>query len=701
MSKVYIHHLNTYLGEALVQEFPDSEVFGTLEHQAPPLQYEESKLLSAEAEGYLSSLLEFPVVVLDLHTSSFSLVSRVLKHFKSFAQNEHTLVLVSSVKVWGSTSPKVRQLTQEELEDDQEEGTTVDPYTEEEFIKRKAPENYKSWKELENLALNIDRNIPHLSVYVVCAGIQYGNGESVLNYHFRSAWLEDPQNLPFIGSGENHVPTIHVRDLAKVVKFITLTKPQKKYIFGIDGSPDQSQKALVESISKGMGTGKVQSVDYETVKTEDWAETLNLNIRLQPSEVLVPGEKEESEEEQDSENEETKKEPKIEIQWHCFEGIAKNILKLNEEFNQARGLSSLKVFLTGPPASGKSYFGQKLAKFYNVPWIHVSSVLNHVTGLENELAESIKSKLSELKDEMIQEAEENKQEDEEINPESFQPRVPEDLVAKAFRHVLSQNSCRNRGYVLDGWPINYETAKQVFMTSVEEEENEEEEPKLELDESLLPQSVVVLEGEDTQLIQRVKALPEETIQDTHYNLNDMKRRLTKYRNQNNNPAGLPSVQEFFTEQNIQVFSIDCFEDNYEVEESIKIYLERFGRPFNYQTHQEEAEGLRIQQKKAQEETEKLLKAENERKEDAIETQKREKMMSEVQEKLKVLHYSNKSLLLERSQPLKSYLSENLYEILADGIADVCRKLPQDPVDHLAAYLFENAYRVPNPDPSII
>jgi hypothetical protein len=38
------------------------------------------------------------------------------------------------------------------------------------------------------------------------------------------------------------------------------------------------------------------------------------------------------------------------------------------------------------------------------------------------------------------------------------------------------------------------------------------------------------------------------------------------------------------------------------------------------------------------------------------------------------------------------------EILADGLAMICRTQPEDPVDALAEYLFKNASFVKNPNP---
>ena len=44
---------------------------------------------------------------------------------------------------------------------------------------------------------------------------------------------------------------------------------------------------------------------------------------------------------------------------------------LNVEFNTVRKLNPVKIFVTGPPASGKTFYADKIVDYYNVPRIHV------------------------------------------------------------------------------------------------------------------------------------------------------------------------------------------------------------------------------------------------------------------------------------------------------------------------------------------
>lgn len=53
-----------------------------------------------------------------------------------------------------------------------------------------------------------------------------------------------------------------------------------------------------------------------------------------------------------------------------------NISKLNEEFNEFRGLNPVKIFVTGPPASGKTFYSEKLANYYHIPRVHVQQLVD-------------------------------------------------------------------------------------------------------------------------------------------------------------------------------------------------------------------------------------------------------------------------------------------------------------------------------------
>ncbi len=69
----------------------------------------------------------------------------------------------------------------------------------------------------------------------------------------------------------------------------------------------------------------------------------------------------------------------------------------------------------------------------------------------------------------------------------------------------------------------------------------------------------MLTGNDADLIKRVKNLPEAALSGTHYNAQDMVRRLKAYRTANNSEVAEFSVSEFFQQQGIQLLVKGCQE----------------------------------------------------------------------------------------------------------------------------------------------
>lgn len=96
----------------------------------------------------------------------------------------------------------------------------------------------------------------------------------------------------------------------------------------------------MKAISEGIGSGATKKLSVSEVIEEPWCEFMQVNVKMQASPELKNG-----------------------IQWKCKAGINDSTMKmLNDEFNHFRGLFPLKVFITGPPCSGKTYFASKLAE---------------------------------------------------------------------------------------------------------------------------------------------------------------------------------------------------------------------------------------------------------------------------------------------------------------------------------------------------
>ena len=294
------------------------------------------------------------------------------------------------------------------------------------------------------------------------------------------------------------------------------------------------------------------------------------------------------------------------FQWHARFGIGRKIGELEKEFNSFRGLNPVKIFITGPPASGKTFYADQLAKYYNIPKVDVKPMVEEVFRMaaideeaagENKLINDCRTKIEEIKaamEEDINTKRADLEEPEEGWPEivitNEEIRVPDDLLWEVLRLKLNENDCRNRGYILDGFPRKYKGAQNVFLKKViqldengepieeeEEELPEGEEPSFDKhvkDEEIFPSSVIVLEGADADLIKRVRELPEAQIVGTHYTEADMQRRIKAYRQANNSEVAEPAVQDFFREQGIKFFKLDMMVKVSDALNSLKIYIER-------------------------------------------------------------------------------------------------------------------------------
>jgi hypothetical protein len=87
-------------------------------------------------------------------------------------------------------------------------------------------------------------------------------------------------------------------------------------------------------------------------------------------------------------------------------------------------------------------------------------------------------------------------------------------------------------------------------------------------------------------------LDESKVASTHFTASDMKRRQKVYHEFNNSKTAEPSVQQFFKEQGVQLFEKDANLEVKKIMDSIKIYIERNGKPRNFMHNDASGEAAR-------------------------------------------------------------------------------------------------------------
>lgn len=54
---------------------------------------------------------------------------------------------------------------------------------------------------------------------------------------------------------------------------------------------------------------------------------------------------------------------KNDFNWHCMNGLIDNMSMIIKEFCEFRGLSSKRLFISGPAGSGKSLLAENLSEY--------------------------------------------------------------------------------------------------------------------------------------------------------------------------------------------------------------------------------------------------------------------------------------------------------------------------------------------------
>ena len=351
-------------------------------------------------------------------------------------------------------------------------------YREKDYKQRIPIEFYKRFKEYEDYLL--DLKFENLNIYIICAGIPYGGCETTFNYFFKSAWLQNPIELPYYNEGNNLIPTIHIKDLARIVRRIADNKAEFPYIFAFDRTKDSSLKNIISSISKNIGSGKTVSIPYNknlirniSLKEEDffidklkyeknklvmnitkhelmWTRFLGIDVMLKKSKYL--GE---------------------DYEWYCKEGIPANCPKLLKEFCSYRYLRPLKIILNCKNENYRKLFAEKISTFYNIPILNFELMMEKLNQniSDNEEEKFMNEKYYKLK-ERLDFLEANPDFKNEANELLFNKT---EILYECLKYLLKSNAAVNRGYVLEGIPVNMDEINSIYYYKKEMKPNPDEE----------------------------------------------------------------------------------------------------------------------------------------------------------------------------------------------------------------------------------
>ena len=489
----------------------------------------------------------------------------------------------------------------------------------------------------------------------VAAGLTYGEEEDLFHPLFKAAWSNLALPLNTMTDGSNILPTIHVADLCSVVVKL-LDNEAVQYLLAIDKPSDegkpQTLRGIVQALSAELGTGEILDPptrdalhlikDYEFFQLgAPIGDTPGL--KLQAAAINDLG-----------------------IEWHAEGGLLANVPTVVEEYRNARGLQPLCLLVHGNCEFAISELAAALAAEYKLPHIVASDALDEAAQADEALSS-------------------------ELQTAKASGSIPAELSAKALRGKLTSTVCRNTGYILEGFPMNLADASLLFAgesvdatDAVDEGADDAEKEEKASAPALpgVPEFIITLEAHESVL--KAKLLEQTEPAMTEEKLSEM---LATYAETNaddsqtsilSHPA-LSSIEQLGPLAVPIDFSVDG------VLSKARIYL---GQPRNYGPTEEE-----IAAKKALEEAEAKRKAEEEAAAAAqrVQAEADERARREEQEASRRagVKQQEAQLLEVRSVPLRNYLMTNVIPTLTEGLIEVCKLKPDDPVDYLAEYLFKN------------
>ena len=626
-----------------------------------------------DAPTITETLADADAVVIDLHGPLSEAVA-IVKDLRCGPKKgtSRSIVCVSSVQTWGRTPAGRRR-----------DGDDPPLLREDNFTSRKPTPGFSHMKSVESQVLSLRSDTTRVTV--VAAGVLYGNGEGPMHSIFKAAWSCAPLGIPaFKGGARNFVPAIHVQHLAHAVAKMIATPPERSYVVAVDDSQNtlrEVMQAIGGALNAGASMRALAEEDSDRLLLDDQSmSALQLDLRFDLTDgglaALDLGE-----------------------EATCRGGIVENIDEVVSQFLKHRDLRSVRVVILAPPAAGAEFYVNSLAEKYCLPRVDGASAVREFLsafavvadadadaggdngGADTDMGE--REGHTELTAHQVLAKEINESED------------ASDLsilqLATVVRWKLRTPPCQNQGYVLTGVPASFAAAVATFCaeSSVEQAPEPDGTEDLasmgEVDPAIVPRSVIILDAPDEWLRLRAEGVEHKSaVGAVESSGNTFTEELSAFREAHDagNEKCLASYFEVACKLETLSLQVNSHSEK-EILEMMGIYVEKGGRPYNYHPTEEESRDLLRQQadSKLQENEVRLASARS----GAVAAQARqvEREANDLR-RLDEVEKREAELLETRSLPLRNYLMAHVMPTLTQGLVDVCKVRPADPVDYLAA-----------------
>eukprot|EP00928_Gymnodinium_smaydae_P056327 TRINITY_DN39723_c0_g1_i1.p1 TRINITY_DN39723_c0_g1~~TRINITY_DN39723_c0_g1_i1.p1 ORF type:complete len:762 (+),score=230.54 TRINITY_DN39723_c0_g1_i1:91-2376(+) len=754
--RIFVHGVDTYLGKALVKELlrveasnPENtqkhRIFGTVigkPEDAPKTVKRVLQGISSmggapdpkKYSKFRETMSSCSLIIIDLFSATLDDLHFAISCLKVDPKSDPpkavgeplgkdiTFVLISSAMVWAGTPGA-------------QNGSLRDA-----DYKRRQPlpgSPYEKWKEMEDLMMNcFNREESTVKGIVVAPGVLYGDGEDSFGPLFKKAWLGEEQRFVELSSS-NLVPTVHVRDLARLVREIGVLGKNSKgediavpnlvsgedcpYYIAVDRPPapvtaapltptrrSSSLPMAAADAGDAEGGGEEGGADGEGGGAGDgggaagdgdaeegagvpaalsWRPLYQADLvrgifdEFSDASKIKPSHKEQQEEEED--------EAKIQ---RLREASALNLhlepseLMLKENFaetcEQPGWWCATGLLANLPRVASEFCKERKLRPMFTL-------IAGPPASGKSTLAKSVAEHYNVPHLTLASRA----------NDEAI-----EDMVKR-----LSSKVCRYRGYVLDAGYASFETVDKLFRVDEIVVPTEDEEPppaeedeeagaaskepptRRVLNDALCPDFVVCTQA--TEELCRARWRGRGAGKMDGYD-----EAIAEYRAAWGTAADDQNLSEFFQRHaRREVLNLPIAgKDPDDMLESVRIYMDgsALGRPFNYLQSEDDVAAQLLAAKAERDAADAAERAEVARREAEDKSAEEEEALMN-KRRLQIIAAHEEECRKLQAIPLRAYIMDYITPTLTEGLVEVCRVFPDDPTDYLASYL-ERAARQGRP-----
>lgn len=732
--RIFVNNVDGYIAGAVCADLfkLSHHIIGTRKSRADDLVPPVVKRLvpRVEVRRLLKAVASSDVVVYDLHDADLEELELVLRtlHISEISQ-ELTIVLISSVGVWGrthrlyedtpaATSNEAGGAASDEAAEGgsaaggEADAAAADASAEgadgsvavdgsaageeaapggrrpmslrsEDYKRRLPAPKFQEWKAIETqlLALKEKHNV---RPYVVCAGVPYGNGEEPFLGLFKAAW-QTRSTLRVIGDGSNSIPMVHVRDVARCVRHVVEASPSLDYHLAVDRA-QITQRELVQAVADELGIPyEIKSVTIAEAVLAELADILTMDMRMLPCDLMnepyveapQPEQDEDAEDgasvEEGGEGQELPPPASTGFRWWSEKGLAANIGNIVNEFTTWRKLQPVRILITGPPGCGSDELARRLCQRYCIPLVGLDAQIEEQKKSETQLGQAVRTCCEQIASSLT-------------NPKEKDPKyfLTAELATQVLKTTLESKPAKFRGNVITGFPSSAEEATEFYLEDPPppEQVDEEEEagdppppPEKVVKAAYAPAVIVILKSVDEEAC--LARFQEDGLRGEP----EFAKRAERWKKEN--PEEGPGFKELFLEQfkiDPLVITIDGEEAvSFEAaEEQIVAALESKHQVYNFMPPPRSALDSKADTPGPQvtSQDEAALKREAEER----------RLKKEHEERIEVIKKDELQRLELHSQPLRDYLMSKVVPSLREGLIEVCREVPDDPIGYLSEYL---------------